>query len=153
MTAQVLKAPSSIISQGGEGLQSEPTRQLLNWVVEELKAIRKSLGAASGGSGAGILVGSATKDYASLAAGAEDVTGTITVTGAALGDFCIASLGVDVAGLIAVGYVSAANTVTLNLFNLTAGAIDLGSTTIRAIVIPARAVAMAAMSLASQSNQ
>lgn len=81
----------------------------------------------------GVLTGTATEDVASIAADASDSL-TITVTGAALGDFAIFSAGVDLAGLIATCYVSAADTVTVNLENQTAGAIDLASTDWKAMV-------------------
>jgi hypothetical protein len=42
----------------------------------------------------------------------------ITVTGAAVGDFVLIAPPVDVTGLIFFAYVSAANTVTLNTFNM-----------------------------------
>lgn len=74
--------------------------------------------------------GSATYDAPSIAAGATTTT-TVTVTGAAMGDFVDRiSLGVSAAGLILSGYVSAANTVTVQLYNPTAGAVDLASTTL-----------------------
>ena len=41
----------------------------------------------------------------------------VTINGAALGDFVLVSGGVDLAGLILTGYVSAANTVTIQAFN------------------------------------
>lgn len=41
----------------------------------------------------------------------------VTVTGAALGDFVLIGAGVDSAGGILVGAVTAANTVTVTLFN------------------------------------
>lgn len=153
MTAQVLKDPASIIAKGGEALQDNATRQLLNWVVEELKAIRKSLGAASGGAGAGILAGSEVYDAANLVDAAGVTTTGATVTGAALGDYVIMSCSVDLQGITANAYVSAANTVKTRLQNETGGAIDLASATFRYLVIPAAAVSMAAMNLTSQSNQ
>lgn len=80
------------------------------------------------------LFGSATYDAASLLDGAG-ATGTVTVTGAALGDFVLGiSLGVDVQGMTVTGYVSAANTVSFRIQNETGGAIDLASTTVRAVV-------------------
>ena len=79
------------------------------------------------------LDGSATYDAPSIAA-AGTTTTTITVTGAALGDYARVSFGVSLAGLNATAYVSASNTVTVVLHNPTAGAIDLASTTIRARV-------------------
>ena len=82
----------------------------------------------------GVLTGSGTVDVASIAADANGSL-TITVTGAALGDFAIFSAGVDLVGLIATCYVSAANTVTVNLENQTAAAIDLASTTWKAKVL------------------
>ena len=82
----------------------------------------------------GAYQGSATYDAPSIAAGATTTT-TITVTGAALGDFAVASAPVDLAGLVVTAYVSAANTVTVVLYNPTAGAIDLASGTWKAKVI------------------
>ncbi|TIN98298.1 MAG: hypothetical protein E5Y03_25045 [Mesorhizobium sp.] len=88
---------------------------------------------------AALLAGSATYDAASIAAGAE-VTTTVTVTGAAVGDAVVGmSHGVDQAGLTIDGYVSAANTVTAVVRNGTAGAIDLASATLRAVVLPVAA--------------
>lgn len=82
----------------------------------------------------GGLVGTKTHDFASVADGARATT-TLTVTGAELGDFVVAvSLGVDQAGVILDGYVSAADTVTVTLHNETGGAVDLASTTLRALV-------------------
>jgi len=83
----------------------------------------------------GMLRGSATYDTASLADGAGATT-TVTVTGAAVGDFCMVSLGVDVAGITVTGYVSATNTVAVRIQNESGGTLDLASTTIRAVVIP-----------------
>jgi hypothetical protein len=80
------------------------------------------------------LRGSATYDAASLidAAGA---TGTVTVTGAALGDLVIGvSFGVDLQGITCTAYVSAANTVSFRLQNESGGTIDLASTTVRVLV-------------------
>ncbi|RWP19270.1 MAG: hypothetical protein EOR00_09185 [Mesorhizobium sp.] len=86
-----------------------------------------------------LLAGSATYDAPSIAAGAE-VTTTVTVTGAAVGDVVVGmSHGVDQAGLTIDGYVSAANTVTAVVRNGTAGAVDLASATLRAAVLPVTA--------------
>lgn len=81
------------------------------------------------------LVGSATWDVADLATGAQE-SKEVTVTGAALGDFVIASLGVDVADLAVSAQVTAANTVTVTVLNETGGNVNLASTTVRAMVIP-----------------
>jgi parallel beta-helix repeat protein len=79
------------------------------------------------------LEGSVTYDAPSIAASGTTTT-TLTVTGAALGDYAVCSFGVSLSGLMAAAYVSAADTVTVALFNPTAGAIDLASTTLRARV-------------------
>tara|TARA_R110002110_G_scaffold139569_3_gene326254 strand:- start:9024 stop:10448 length:1425 start_codon:yes stop_codon:yes gene_type:complete len=83
------------------------------------------------------LEGSETKDFGSLAAAAE-VTEDVTVTGAALGDFAVASLALDTqatVGLIITAEVTAANTVSVTLANAHASsAIDLASTTLTAKV-------------------
>lgn len=81
------------------------------------------------------LDGSETYDAGSIADGDEEV-GEITVTGAALGDFVLASLSIDVADLAITAAVTAANTVTYQLLNNTGGAIDLASATVRVRVIP-----------------
>lgn len=96
-------------------------------IVADIAAVRSPL--------AGLLVGSATYDTASLidAAGA---TTTVTVTGAALGDFVMVSLGVDLAGITVTGYVSAADTVSVRIQNESGGTLDLASTTITAVVLP-----------------
>lgn len=76
------------------------------------------------------LTGSATYDAPSIAA-AGTTTTTVTVTGAVLGDKVTAvTFGVSLAGLVETAYVSAADTVTIVLYNPTAGAIDLASTTV-----------------------
>lgn len=82
-----------------------------------------------------IFTGSLTTDVASIAAGAI-ATIAITVTGAASGDPVVigapAALG---AGLLWSGYVSATDTVTVRIYNSTAGAIDPASATWKASVI------------------
>ncbi|RWO08239.1 hypothetical protein [Mesorhizobium sp.] len=94
-----------------------------------------------------LLTGSATYDAASIAAGAE-VTTTVTVTGAAIGDVVVGtSHGVDQAGLTIEGYVSAANTVTAVVRNGTGGAVDLASATLRAVVLPVAATDIASGTL------
>lgn len=83
----------------------------------------------------GILEASATLDVGSLN-DAVGETDTITVTGAALGDFVYVSHGVDLQGVLLTGYVSVADTVAVRFQNETAGTVDLGSTTLRVHVIP-----------------
>jgi len=81
-----------------------------------------------------VLEGSETKDFASIADGAQ-ATEAVTVTGAALGDYVLAvSLGVSAAGITVSGYVSAADTVTVVLQNESGGAVDLASTTLAVLV-------------------
>lgn len=80
------------------------------------------------------LEASATWNPASVAVGAS-VTTTVAVTGAAMGDYVVASFGVDLSGLVLTGYVSVAGTVTVVLSNPTAGAVDLGSSTLRVFVL------------------
>tara|TARA_R100000664_G_C2744553_1_gene132531 strand:- start:176 stop:490 length:315 start_codon:yes stop_codon:yes gene_type:complete len=80
------------------------------------------------------LSGSKTWNAGSIADGNEEAL-EITVPGAALGDFVLCSLGVDVGDLDLGGAVTAADTVTLVLGNDTGGAIDLASTTAYCLVI------------------
>ena len=80
--------------------------------------------------------GSATFNPASLADGAGETT-TVTVTGAALGDFAIASFSLNTQDLIVTAWVSAANTVSVRFQNETgAGPVDIASGTLRARVFP-----------------
>lgn len=81
------------------------------------------------------LEASETFDAGSIADGDEEV-GEITVTGAVLGDFCLASLSIDVADLAITAAVTAADTVTYQLLNNTGGAVDLASATVRVRVLP-----------------
>jgi hypothetical protein len=76
-------------------------------------------------------VGSATYDPANLADGAGATT-TVTVTGAALGDFAQASFSNDLQGITLTAWVSAANTVSVRFQNESGGALDLASGTLRA---------------------
>ena len=80
-----------------------------------------------------ILTGSKTYDAASLTDGTGATT-TVTVTGAELGDFAQASLGVDVSGITVTAWVSADDTVSVRLQNESGGTLDLASTTLRALV-------------------
>jgi len=78
---------------------------------------------------------SGTHDPASVANGAQATT-TLTAKGAALGDFLArSSFSLSLGGLGLGGYVSAADTVTLAFTNLSGGAVDLGSGTLRAVVV------------------
>jgi hypothetical protein len=85
----------------------------------------------------GTLYGSATWDAGSIADGDEEAK-EVTVTGAALGDYAIASLSIDIADLVLDAQVTAANTVTCILANNTGGAIDLASATVKVKVVPAQ---------------
>lgn len=97
-------------------------------ILADITAVRAPL--------AGLLTGSATYDAANLVDGAG-ATSTITVTGAALGDYVLGlSCSVDLQGMTLTGYVSAADTVSFRLQNESTGAIDLASATFRAVVAP-----------------
>jgi len=76
---------------------------------------------------------SKTYDPASMATLTGTST-TVTVPGAALGDECGVSSSLDAALITTSCYISAANTVTIRLFNGTAGTIDLASSTWRVFV-------------------
>jgi hypothetical protein len=78
-----------------------------------------------------LLEGSATYDPPSLVDGAGTST-TVTVTGAALGDFAEASFSRDLQGITVTAWVSAADTVSVRFQNETGGPIDLASGTLRA---------------------
>lgn len=71
---------------------------------------------------------SATVDPGSLTTYTGE-SGTITVSGAALGDPVIATFSLDLQGQILTGYVNDGNSVTWVLFNSTSGTINLASGT------------------------
>ncbi len=75
--------------------------------------------------------GSVVYDPGSLADG-QGVTTTVTVTGAALGNFVEVSFSLDLQGITITGWVSAANTVSVRFQNETGAPIDLASGTIKA---------------------
>lgn len=81
----------------------------------------------------GILTGSKTHDYGSLVDGAGEST-TVTVTGAALGDWCLATIDLDLQEMTMTAYVSAADTVEVRLQNESGSTVDLASTTLRVLV-------------------
>ena len=92
-----------------------------------------NLGANTVGNNTGFGDGSATYDPGSLADGAG-VTTTVTVTGAALGDYAEASFSNDLQGITLTAWVSAANTVSVRFQNESGGVLDLASGTLRAKV-------------------
>lgn len=75
------------------------------------------------------LEASATFDPSSLADGAGETT-TVTVTGAALGDFALASFSLDLQGITVTAWVSSANTVSVRFQNESGGLLDLSSGTL-----------------------
>lgn len=81
------------------------------------------------------LSGSATYDPPSLADGVGTTT-TVTVTGAVLGGFAMASFSLDLQGITVTAYVSAADTVSVRFQNESGGLLDLGSGTLKARVYP-----------------
>ena len=83
-----------------------------------------------------VLSGSATWDPSGIGDGDEQATG-ITVVGAELGDFVLASLSVDIQDMVLDAQVTAADTVTAVLANNTGGEVDLGSSTVSVVVIKA----------------
>jgi hypothetical protein len=80
-------------------------------------------------------VGSTAVDLANLADGALEAV-EVTVTGAQLGDFVLASHSLDVTDLIVTGSVTAANTVTVLVTNSSGGALNIVAGTVYAMVIP-----------------
>lgn len=83
-----------------------------------------------------VLTGSETFNPADLADGAGE-TNAITVTGAALGDFCIGvSFSLDVTDFTLTCYVQAADTVEVRIQNESGGQVNLAEGTMRVAVLP-----------------
>lgn len=80
------------------------------------------------------LTGTATYDPASLADGVGATT-TVTVTGAVLGDIVVTSFSLNLQGITLTSYVSAADTVAVRFQNESGGVLDLGSGTLKSVVI------------------
>lgn len=72
-------------------------------------------------------------DPPSIAAGAVAVT-SLPVAGANLGDFATASFSAPNSAVLISAQVTAADTVSVSFYNISAGAIDLGAGTLRARV-------------------
>jgi hypothetical protein len=87
------------------------------------------------------LQASETKDWGNIADGDEEAE-EVTVTGAALGDYAVASMSIDITDLVLTAAVTAANTVTVSLSNDTGGAINLGSGTLTVKVFKAGSTAI-----------
>ena len=85
-----------------------------------------------------VLAGSATVNFAEVADGNEEAS-DITVTGAALGDIVMVSHSLDVEDLQLTADVTAANTVSV-VASSSGDTVDLGSGTVRVLVIPSAAV-------------
>ncbi len=81
------------------------------------------------------LSGSVTWDPGSLNDGAGETSASITVTGAALGDFAICSAPYDLQGVTCNAYVDNANSVKIRLQNETTGVVDFASGTWKVRVI------------------
>jgi parallel beta-helix repeat protein len=65
----------------------------------------------------------------------DGTTTTVTVTGAALGDFATASFSNDLQGITLTAWVSASNTVSVRFQNESGGVLDLASGTLEAKVV------------------
>lgn len=76
-----------------------------------------------------LIAADVTFDPPSLLTNAGAVSSGIAVTGAALGDRVELFPPYDTQGVIAFGFVSAANTIKISLFNPSGGTIDLASGT------------------------
>ena len=94
------------------------TRELLDWCQRLQQKLLED-----------DLKGSATWDAAEIAVGAMEAK-DVTVTGAALGDYAVASLSLDLTDLTLDAQVTAADVVTCVLANNTGGAVNLASATV-----------------------
>ena len=81
-----------------------------------------------------VLSGSATWDPSGIGDGDEQAT-NITVSGAELGDFCLASISVDIQDMVLDAQVTAEDTVTCVLHNGTGSEVDLAEFTVSVLVL------------------
>lgn len=86
--------------------------------------------------GGQVLSGAVSYNPPPLADG-DGTTTTVTVTGAALGDFAETSFSIDLQGITVTAWVSATDTVSVRFQNETGGALDLATGDLRARVKPA----------------
>jgi hypothetical protein len=114
-------------------IQSAFNPEVIEMIVDEVVQMLQELEYATE---TVLLTGSAVYDPASLNDGAG-VTTTVTVTGAALGDWAQASFSLDLQSVLLSAYVSAANTVSVRFQNETTGTVNLSSGTIKVVVRPA----------------
>jgi len=102
-------------------------------VVTDLGTNSIVRGCRNGGNNALYLTGSKTYDPPSIASGAIAQT-TVTVSGAKLTDKATASFSLDIGGLVMVAAVTATDTVTVTLLNLSGSPVDLSSGTLSCAV-------------------
>ena len=81
-----------------------------------------------------LLIGNSTYDAPSLVDGAGATT-SVTVTGAELGDFALASLSINTQGITITANVTATDTVTVRFQNETGSTVDLVSSTLYCLVV------------------
>lgn len=81
--------------------------------------------------------GSATWNPGAIASGSFEAK-DVTVSGAALGDYAIASFSLDIVDLQLSASVTSANTVTCTLYNLTGASVNLDSGTLKVLVFATR---------------
>jgi len=105
------------------GTLQKTSRYYLNEYFQQLPALN------------GNLTGSRVLDPAAIVDGDEEST-DLTITGAALGDFAIPSFSIDTTDLTLTATVTAANTVTVVFANNTGTTVNLGSGTVRCVIIP-----------------
>lgn len=137
-----------------ESSKNRTNLDTLALLVEEIKAVRRALGSASG-VGAGMLFGSEVFTIPSIAntAGTGVLSTGATITGAALGDLVLVSSSVSLGGLTVSAYVTATNTVKTAFTNTSGGTLNIGSVTLKYMVIPAANLAsLAAMTLAQTAG-
>lgn len=106
----------------------------LSYPSTEEKEFQNFMALSGEGAIKGISVASETHDFGSLVDAAGE-TGSITVIGAALGDFVLVSAAVDLVDMTLTGYVQSADTVEYRLQNESGSTADLASTTVSVLVI------------------
>lgn len=119
---------STILATGSSTFREDQSQKnIIDNLIQDLKDLRDFFVS-------GVLKATGTWDPASIADG-DSLDKDVSLTGVVLGDFALASLSLDQAGLAITAQVTATDVLTITLVNNTGGAVDLASLTYRVLCL------------------